>query len=226
MPKIARRTVNYRGLADPLPGLVGDASAVINVLASGAAGALTKSLSAPLRVVSAVNSELANGKKRWSSADQLSALVAAGSVEIVELDKAALECFESLVIGPAVDTLDDGEAATIAYAVATGTVALIDEKKGRRICGSRFPELVVHTTVDLLTSAHVVRILGQDALAEAIFKALHAGRMRVPATDYERVMTIIGMERAKLCASLPDHIRFPSRNWPVTRSRVVQHEDP
>lgn len=203
--------MNSRTLTDPLPGLVADASAVINLLGTGAAPELTRSLPARLRVVSAVRSELADGKKRWPSSDQLSALVASGHVEIVELEEPALECFESLVIGPAVDTLDDGESATIAYAVATGTVALIDEKKGRRICASRFPELVVHTTVDLLTSAHVGRTLGQSAVADAIFRALSVGRMRVPANDYQRVVAIIGADRAKLCASLPDHIRFPPK---------------
>lgn len=203
--------VNYHALTDPLPGLVADASAVINVLSTGVAGELTKSLPARLRVVNGVSAELADGKKRWPSSDQLAALVASGCVEIVELDECGLECFESLVIGPAVDTLDDGEAATIAYAVTTGTVALIDEKKGRRICSSRFQELVVHTTVDLLTSAHVERTLGRSGVADAIYNALSVGRMRVPAHDYERVVAIIGADRAKLCTSLPDHVRFPAK---------------
>lgn len=203
--------MNYRTLTDPIPGLVADASAIINLLGTGVAAELTQSMPVRLRVVSTVSTELADGKKRWPSSEQLAALVASGYVEIVELDEAALEYFESLVIGPAVDTLDDGEAATIAYALATGTVALIDEKKGRRICSSRFPELVVHTTVDLLTSAHVDRTLGKPAVADAIFNALSVGRMRVPAIDYERVVAIIGSERARTCPSLPDHIRFPPK---------------
>jgi predicted nucleic acid-binding protein len=132
-------------------------------------------------------------------------------VEIVELDHSSEECFESLVIGAAVDTLDDGEAATIAYARSTGTVALIDEKKARRICTSRFSELAVHTTVDLLTSGHILRLLGQTGVGDAVFNALSAGRMRVPATDYERVVAIIGAERARVCSSLPDHVRFPPK---------------
>ena len=201
-----------RALTDPLPGLVADASAVINLLGSGVARRLADSFHTRLRVVSAVSSELANGKARgWNSSEQLAALVDSGSVEIVELDDSALECFESLVIGAAIDTLDDGEAATIAYACATRTAALIDEKKGRRICASRFPELAVHTTVDLLMSAHVGRTLGEAKIGDAIFNALSIGRMRVPAKDYERVVTMIGAERARVCPSLPDHIRFPPK---------------
>jgi hypothetical protein len=68
---------------------------------------------------------------------------------------------------------------------------------------------MVHTTVDVLTSAYVAKTLGEAGVGDAVFNALCAGRMRVPATDYERVVTIIGVERAKLCTSLPDHIRYP-----------------
>ena len=207
-----RWTVTYRALTDPLPGLVADASAVISLVGSSAARRIAESLPVRLRVVSAVGSELADGKVRgWNSSEQLDALVDSGIVEIVELGDSALECFESLVIGSAVDTLDDGEAATIAYARATGTVAVIDEKKGRRICASRFPELAVHTTVDLLMSAHVGRVLGEVGVGDAIFNALTIGRMRVPATDYERVVEVLGGERVRLCPSLPDHIRFPPK---------------
>jgi predicted nucleic acid-binding protein len=204
--------VTSLGLTDPLPGLVADASAVINLIASGAAREIVESLPTRLRVVSAVSSELAAGKLRgWNSSERLSTLVESGIVEIVELGDSSQECFESLVIGPAVDTLDDGEAATIAYARATGTVALIDERKAWRICASRFPELAVHTTVDFLTSAYVTKMLGQDGVGDAVFNALNAGRMRVPAADYQRVVAIIGAGRAKLCTSLPDHIRHPHK---------------
>src|SRR5262245_27174178 len=114
-----------RSLTDPLPGLVADASSVINLIASGAVRRIVESLPVQLRVVGEVASELEAGKLRgWNSAERLGTLVAAGTVQVVELDDAAQECFESLVVGPAADTLDDGEAATIAYALATGTVPL------------------------------------------------------------------------------------------------------
>jgi predicted nucleic acid-binding protein len=203
-----------RSLADPPPGLVADASAVINLIASGVARLIAESFPVRLRVVSAVASELAVGTTRgWNSSERLATLVDSGSVEIVELEDSSHECFESLVMGTAVDTLDDGEAATIAYARATGTAALIDERKARRICAARFPELFVHTTVDLLTSAYVAKMLGQAGVGDAVFNALSAGRMRVPAADYQRVVTIIGAERAKLCTSLPDHIRYPHKKF-------------
>ena len=199
-------------LGDPLPELVADASAVINLLASGVARPVLESLPVRLRVVKEVSRELATGQQRgWDSSALLGTLVQSNLAEIVGLDDSSYECFESLVIGTAIDTLDDGEAATIAYARAAGAVALIDERKGRRICASRFPELSVRTTVALLTSAQVTKLLGDAAVGDAVFNALRTGRMRVPAADHQRVVAIIGTERAKLCLSLPEHVRYPVR---------------
>lgn len=198
------------GLADPLPELVADASAVISLLASGAARTVLESLPVRLRVVKQVSRELATGQQRgWDTSALLGTLVQSNLAEIVGLDDASHECFESLVIGNAADTLDDGEAATIAYARASGVVAIIDEKKARRICTARFPELIVHSTVALLMSVHVTRVLGEVAVGDAVFNALRTGRMRVPAVDHQRVIEIIGAERASLCLSLPEHVRSP-----------------
>lgn len=197
-------------LADPLPELVADASAVISLLASGAARPVLESFPVRLRVVKQVSRELATGQQRgWDTSALLGTLVQSNLAEIVGLDDASHECFESLVIGNAADTLDDGEAATIAYARASGVVAIIDEK-ARRICAARFPELIVHSTVALLMSAHVTRVLGEAAVGDAVFNALRTGRMRVPAVDHHRVVEIIGAERASLCLSLPEHVRSPA----------------
>ena len=64
---------------------------------------------------------------------------------------------------------------------------------------------------DVAADSHRFEILGQAGVGDAVFNALSAGRMRVPATDYQRIVTIIGEERAKLCISLPDHIRYPHK---------------
>ena len=204
-----------RALTESGRGVVADASAVINLVASGVAREVAQVLPAPLRVVRAVALELESGRPRWTTSDHLTDLVGAGVVEIVDLDDAASEHFEALVVGPAVQTLDDGEAATIAYALTNGLAALIDERKAWRICGERFGTLTVTTTVDLLLSAGTERVLGVNGVAEALFKALSAGRMRVPAGHLERVIGIVGAERAALCSSLPTHARVPSRKRAV-----------
>ena len=161
----------------------------------------------PLRVVRSVALELESGRPHWTTNRQLMDLESAGLVEVVDLDGAALAHFEALVVGSASETLDDGEAATIACALTSDLTALIDERKALRICRERFPSLTVVTTVDVLLSRVTERALGATGVADAVFEALVRGRMRVPAFHMERVVTILGAERAALCSSLPMHVR-------------------
>jgi predicted nucleic acid-binding protein len=198
-------------LTDPAAPLVADASAIINLVASGSAAAVIAALPARVVVVDVVPRELESGRPRGRPAcDGLSALAADGVVEILGLPDEAAPWFEELVVGPAVDTLDDGEAATIAYALACAGTALIDERKATRICAERFPLLSVACTVDLLAHREVQQRLGMELLADAVFRALRDGRMGVPLRHLEWVLGLIGDERAALCESLPRRVRAAS----------------
>ncbi len=201
--------MSSRELSDSV--LVADASAVINLIASGAFKKVAATLEVPLRVVDSVAREIEAGRARgWKTPDEFEELVKVGLIEVVQLDEPSLACFESLVIGPAAETLDDGEAATIAYAESCGAVAVIDERKARRLCGDRFPALALQSTVDVLTNDVVVTTLGAEAVGDALFLALTVGRMRVRSVDIERVVNAIGTERSRLCTSLPERIRMPA----------------
>ena len=200
-----------RDLIESDHGLVADASALISLVASGAAREIAQSLPVRLRVVRTVAEELEGGRSRWTTREQLADLESSDLVEIVDLDGAALGHFESLVVGPATETLDDGEAATIACALTNDLVALIDERKAWRICRERFRSVAVATTIDLLLSPATQRALGPERVADAVFEALRGGRMRVAGRYMERVVSIVGAERAALCSSLPIHVRMPSQ---------------
>src|SRR5581483_3817592 len=111
-------------LTDPAALLVADSSTIINLVATRAAAAVISALPNRIVVVAVIPDELETGRELGRRAcDGLKALV-----------DAANGFFEELVVGPAVETLDDGEAATIAYALAHGGTALIDERKAMRIC--------------------------------------------------------------------------------------------
>lgn len=194
-------------MSDP-GSLVADTSTVINLNASGRAAAVISALPHRIAVVDVVPGELANGRANGRrDADMFDDLVRAGIVDLVSLDGAGAQHFEELVVGPAAQTLDDGEAATIAYAAVIGAVAIIDERKALRICGERFPTLRTGCTVDLFAHPAVRKALGASALAEAVFNALHNGRMRVPPHHIAWVVGLIGRDRVGLCTSLPHAIR-------------------
>ena len=199
-------------LTDGWAFLVADASVVINLNASGCAEKVLAALQRHVKVVDIVPGELKQGQHRQrQDAVLLEKLAASGHVEIVSLDDDGERYFEQLVVGPAQMTLDDGEAATIAYAAAHGAVAVIDEAKAKRICGQLLPELRMACSVDIFIHHTVQDALGDNGLANAVFNALYYGRMRVFPQHLDWVVGLIGRERAGLCASLPKHVRAPKR---------------
>lgn len=195
-------------LTDPATRLVADSSTIINLISTGSAQAILAALPNRVTVVDLVFAELESGRAYGRAAcDALRELIGAGTVEVASLEGDALGHFEGLVIGPAVETLDDGEAATIAFASARGDTALLDERKAIRICKERFAQLRIACTVDVLLHEAVRSSLGHDGLAEAVFKALQVGRMRVLPHHESWVMELIGEERASLCDCLPQRVR-------------------
>lgn len=187
--------------------VVADTSVIINLNATGCAGAILRALPNRCVVVDDVAFELQAGRRTGhGDADALSALIARRLVEQVRLGNAGMPHFARLVSGPAIETLDDGEAATIACAVERGAIALIDERKAVRICAARFPNLAVGCTVDVLAQRNVRAALG-PRLDDAVFNALDRGRMQVPNRYGRWVVDRIGRERAARCRSLPMRFR-------------------
>lgn len=200
-------------LIDAQMTIVADASAIINLNASGCARDIIRALPNRFVVATDVADELDDGRRRGrQDADMLEALVKDRAVEIVELDEESGTHFERLVVGPATMTLDDGEAATIAYAVTHQGLAVIDESKATRLCTRLYPELPVGCTVDILAHSGVLQSLGRDRLADAVYNALREGRMRVFEKHTRWVLDLIGPVRAAECPSLPKHARQPESN--------------
>ena len=185
-----------------------DTSVVINLHATGRAEAILCALPNRTVVVKEVVRELEEGRRTGrTDAGALADWIADGLVETARLGAAGMRHFAALVGGRAAETLDDGEAATVAGALEREAVALIDDRKAIRICGDRFPNLPTACTVDVLAQRGVQAACGRDGLAEAIFGALYRGRMRVPEHYGPWVVEVIGRERAAVCRSLPKRFR-------------------
>lgn len=189
---------------------IADTSVVINLNASQCAETILDSLPNPFLLVPEVVLELESGLQTGrNAAAALDRWHASGRVRIVPLGDTGTRHFFNLVSGPAAQTLDDGEAATIALALETEppAVPLIDERKANRICANRFADLVTGSTVDLLAQDDVQAALGRDRLASVVFNALYFGRMRVLPLHLDWVVSLIGPDRAKQCDSLPRSVR-------------------
>jgi predicted nucleic acid-binding protein len=187
--------------ADPNAALIADASVVIGLNASGHSRRIIELTRRQVIVPDNACNELAIGARfGHDDGEQLNMLVTAGLVESAALEGTALTIYEALIDGTYGETLDDGEAATIAIAVQRGGVAVLDERRARRMCGQHFPNVVQGCTAQWLLGAAA---LGRTAHAEAMINALRKGRMRVPLEFLDAVVNLIGVDAAVMCPSLP-----------------------
>ena len=195
-------------LPEPPTLLVADTSVVININATGCAESLLKALPHRIAVVDVVVDEIEGGlRKGRHDAAKLAQLIESGLIEVVRLAPQGLAHFENLVIGASGGTLDDGEAATIAFAADVGACALIEERKARRLAADRYAGVPLGCTVDLLKHGDVGRALGVTGIADAIHGALTGARMRVLPHHIAWVVGIIGDDRAATCPCLPEAVR-------------------
>ena len=192
----------------PEPPLVADASVWINLVAGGRAVDVLRAFASPTIIPSIALGELERGRDKGRSAYAgVTPLIDEGYVTVIDLPAEVEDVYLSLVAGRASQTLDDGEAATLALALHLGATALIDERKAIGIAAARFSDLKVATTTDLLLSAHVRSILNAETLAAVLFASLTQARMRVPDHLLDEVCDCLGPDRTRLCLSLPARVR-------------------
>ncbi|MDP1701730.1 MAG: hypothetical protein Q8L53_12335 [Aestuariivirga sp.] len=191
-------------LTDPTVSIVLDASTAINLNATGFAEPILRALPTRVLITDTATNELKEDQRnRRRDGELISSLVDKRLISVVSLSVTQERHFESLVVGNGIDTLDDGEAATIAYATESGAVAVIDERKANRICAVLFPQVLTASTIDVLAHKAVELSLGSEGLADAVFSALQQARMRVLPHHVDWVVSLIGQSRAQNCPSLP-----------------------
>ena len=187
--------------------VVANTSVVTNLNATGCADAILRALPNRCVVVEQVSVELQVGRRTGHpDTGALTVLIQENLIDHARLEEVGLVHFAALVAGSAAETLDDGEAATIACTIERGAVAIVDERKANRICAERFLGLGIGCTVDALAQRHVQAALG-DGLADAVFSALDPGRMRVPDRYWKWLVDLIGKERPAGCRSPPERLR-------------------
>lgn len=187
---------------------VADASVWINLVAGGRASDILRAFSVPFQIARIALEELERGRDKGRvTAGLMEPLIASGLVAVIDLSESAAEIYLSLVAGPARQTLDDGEAATLALAIDIGGIAIIDERKAISLASSRFPDLRIISTTDLLMSSRLRAVLSKTDLADVLYAALTDARMRVPDHLVDAVCEWLGPSRVLDCPSLPARVR-------------------
>jgi predicted nucleic acid-binding protein len=161
--------------------LVVDASVVINILGTCDPRSFLESVPARLLMPSEVAREVKRSPYDGKEAvGLLVPLMEGGYLEQVDLDAEAIEIFMDLVGAPIADSLHDGEAAVIACAATTGAGAVLDERKGRRVCRERFPKVPVFCTMDLFRMCHEQSGVDRGRVVDWLQCAIKNSRIRIP----------------------------------------------
>lgn len=186
--------------------LVADASVLINLDASGFAETIITASCGVLHATRNAVDEVIEGERRgYGNAGAMHSLEKRGLLRVVDIGNKEEPVYRALVEGTAARTLDDGEAATLAFAVENRAVALIDEKKAQRICEEQYRGTPVVTTTDMMLHSRVTAALG-DQHVTALHAALIHARMHVPPHLVETVVALLGNQRSLECPSLPRRI--------------------
>lgn len=181
-----------------------DASAAINLLATGIAPNLMPLLGAFVierRAFLEVRRHPVRGRDHKA---ELSSLIDDGHLAIQDLGSDGRDIFFELTADDTAGGLDDGEAATIALAItgAKPGVPVLDDRKAINLLMRRWPECSALHTVGLLSDQRVEAAISRSTLAEALHLALIHARMRVPLLCRPWVFDLIGAERAAQCSSI------------------------
>ena len=195
--------------------LVLDASVLINVGATGFAREILEALVEHAVVVGPAHDEVRGDPRSGArTSNFLGELVEEGILTRVELSGEQAELFVDLAGAPAPDDLGDGEAATVAFGAAAGLQLALDDGKARRVSSARFPGCQLSSSIDLLRRESTRLALGADRLTTAVHDALMFARMRVMVPDFEWVIGLIGVERARGCPGL----RRALKSLPISQS--------
>ena len=185
--------------------LVLDASAIINLLGTGLAPEILALLNTNVLAERiAFDEVIRHPLPGVDHADAMSELTRSGLLLVQDMDRPAREIFRDLTSGDLTSGLDDGEAATIAFAIrhSPACVPVIDERKAANLFARRWTDRSVINTVAILSDRRVTKHITRTRLADAVYSALMHARMRVPPDWRAWVDELIGPERVASCSSL------------------------
>ncbi len=191
-------------LVENVTPLIIDTSVLINLHASTHGGRILSCLPNDILVPGIVASELEHETSKNNGEHQfIRDLVDTRKVRLIALDERECKVFENLVSGS--PSLDDGEAATIATAVCRNYLPIIDERKGRQRAQEYIPSNQLGWSLDLFRHPEVTVRLGAALSIDALYYALRDGRMRIHESHCDYVVSLIGVQRALDCKSLPGY---------------------
>jgi predicted nucleic acid-binding protein len=160
--------------------LVLDASVAINMLATVRGAEVLGSLGWSCVIEDRAAGEVTrHPRKVQHPKGPLGEFLEARVLEVVHLEATDYDQFVQLVGAPNHDGLDDGEAASLAWATRHGGALAVDEAKARRIANRDFAGLELLSSLGLFKIWAKARSVSAPDLRSALQEARGIGRMRI-----------------------------------------------
>ena len=189
-------------LTNSLTPLVLDTSVLINLHASRQGSRILDSLPNEILVPEIVATELEHETSKTQGQHRfVQDLISARKVRVAALSEPEHQVFGRLVSGS--QSLGDGEAATIAIAALRILLPVIDERRGRLQAQAHCSGKCPGWSLDVFRHPVVVAALGTSCASDALYIALRDGRMRIHEDHCDYVVSLIGVQHALECKSLP-----------------------
>lgn len=216
-----QRQMTYSScLNDTLDDLLLDTSVFINLSGSGVISDILNALPHRILMTQEAAGELVpTARSGRNDLLVLQSEVAAGRIELLNLAASARLRFARL-ISDSERPLGDGEAATIAAAETQDGIAVIDDRRARIIGSTGY----LASSIDLFAHRNVIGNLGHRKLADAVYFALKNSRMAVQENQREWAISLLGIERALECNSLPRHRELVAEHLQDRRGRQTASE--
>lgn len=96
-----------------------------------------------------------------------------------------------------------GEIATIDIASKHKLIPVIDEKKATKVAKNQYGLSKVARSTDIIMHRSVYNNFTYVEYVDSIFYALYNSRMHIEYELREKIVDLIGIERANLCPSIP-----------------------
>lgn len=197
-------------LSDPSTIIVADASVIIYLNKTGFAKEILGNMKCHCIVPEIVSMELQKGRKKGNKDfDYLRKMEEMGILEIRGLGDSGASIFHELNNKATNPILTGGEAAVIGLAEELSGTALIDEKRGRKVCQKYYPNLSLGSTTEILLSPVVSKTLGPSKQANVLHHAIQVSRLSVPDELKPSVTSYFEPKKPDHSPYLPDSSPSP-----------------
>lgn len=193
-------------LADNESTFVLDTSVLIYLQSCSSGKIILEAVKNRLVIAKEASDEILDSEHSYEESKRFAqSVIGSKLVQNVLLSDDERKIYEKLT-GRETGSLGKGEAATIAVAYERGHIAIIDDRRARRIAQKEFGLPLIGRAYDILVHPDAQSKLDNETLKDNIVQALQIEDLAFDENIKNDIIQFIGLENARKCQSLKGSI--------------------